>query len=158
MFFMIFSSNQRLYPVIGMGILPLLEDKSSWDRQRNKCQMGLHFFWNKKRLGSDSLIPHHMGKLVLVNRLFTSCCYTCGYRIAAIASAFQAEIDRGFESHYPLHWQMLSGIHSWNLSSPPCFFEAIQTNMGKQLFCRGETLYEKFPNNSRCHMALSSNG
>lgn len=80
----------------------------------NACK-GLHFFLNKRRIESDSLIPHQVlwtfrtyGSLyggagaskidfsILVVAL-------SGIRIVAIASAFQAEYDRGFESHIPLH-------------------------------------------------------
>ncbi len=65
---------------------------------------GFTSFWIKERIESDSLTPHHMGKLVLVKLDSSPLVVTLsGIRIAAIASAFQAEYHRGFESHIPLH-------------------------------------------------------
>lgn len=88
---------------------------SGWSPQQQMPEWVYIFFVNKKAGRSDSFHSHYMGGLVAVKLdSFNFCCCISGIRIAAIASAFQAEYDRGFESHIPLHLSPLEFLQIYS--------------------------------------------
>jgi hypothetical protein len=93
----VFNGSIRVSDTCGEGSNPSILTS-------NKCQNGFTFLLDNKNVGVRfPLSPLYGDAGCRKLDSFNLCCYISGIRIAAIASAFQAEYHRGFESHIPLH-------------------------------------------------------
>jgi hypothetical protein len=103
----VFNGSIRVSDTCGEGSNPSILTS-------NKCPNGFTFLLDNKNVGvrfplSPPRSTEHASTEANGDAgcrkldSFNFCCYISGIRIAAIASAFQAEYHRGFESHIPLH-------------------------------------------------------